>query len=68
MTCILVVDDEADQRLRIKHVLVQQGYQVLQAGDGVEALAILKDRGRADRHHRLGNAQSRWPAVVPGHS
>jgi sigma-B regulation protein RsbU (phosphoserine phosphatase) len=43
MTRILVVDDEADQRLRIKHLLTQQGYQVLEAGDGFEALEVLQN-------------------------
>jgi sigma-B regulation protein RsbU (phosphoserine phosphatase) len=42
MTRILIVDDEPDQRLRIKFVLTKQGYEIVEAGDGVEALAVLQ--------------------------
>jgi DNA-binding response OmpR family regulator len=35
---ILVVDDERDVRTLVAHILVDQGYEVDQAGDGREAL------------------------------
>lgn len=35
---ILVVDDERDVRTLVCHILIDQGYQVDQAGDGREAL------------------------------
>lgn len=37
---ILVVDDESRMRKLVKDFLVKQGYQVLEAGDGSEALDI----------------------------
>lgn len=39
---ILVVDDEVLVRLALESVLKRNGYQVLQAGDGDEALDILQ--------------------------
>jgi len=42
---ILVVDDEARIRSQVRELLLQEGYQPLEAADGVEALAIL---GRED--------------------
>lgn len=41
---ILVVDDEADLVDNIRLALEAEGYQVLTAGDGVEALAVLQSR------------------------
>ncbi len=37
--CILVVDDERDLRDSIAELLVDEGYDVEEAGDGAEALA-----------------------------
>ena len=37
----LVVDDELDVREYLKEVLDGEGFEVLQAGDGVEALALV---------------------------
>ena len=42
-TCILVVDDEAAIRGLVERVLQQQGYQVLMAGDGLEAVEIFEE-------------------------
>ena len=39
-TKILVVDDESRMRKLVKDFLVKQGYEVLEAGDGAEALDI----------------------------
>ena len=44
---ILVVDDEPDVRLFLKTVLEDAGFQVLTAGDGVEAMDII-ERERPD--------------------
>jgi two-component system, sensor histidine kinase and response regulator len=38
---VLVVDDEPDIRESLKDVLVDEGYQVMLAGNGREALALL---------------------------
>lgn len=40
---ILVVDDESRMRKLVKDFLVKQGYEVLEAGDGSEALDIFFD-------------------------
>jgi two-component system response regulator AtoC len=40
---ILVVDDEAKMRRLLEIMLTQMGYAVLQAADGVEALALLAE-------------------------
>ena len=37
---ILVVDDESRMRKLVRDFLVRQGYEVLEAGDGEEALDI----------------------------
>ncbi|MCI9177623.1 MAG: response regulator transcription factor [Clostridia bacterium] len=42
---ILVVDDEARMRKLIKDFLNQKGYQILEAGDGEEALKIFEENG-----------------------
>lgn len=39
---ILVVDDEKVTRLNVQHVLDKEGYEVVSASSGVEALEILK--------------------------
>jgi class 3 adenylate cyclase/signal transduction histidine kinase/CheY-like chemotaxis protein len=44
---ILVVDDQIDLRILIQRILVQVPYNVLEAGDGQEAFAILQ---RIDQH------------------
>jgi PAS domain S-box-containing protein len=41
--CILVVEDEDSLRLMVRMVLKRQGYQVVCASSGVEALALWKD-------------------------
>jgi len=38
---ILVVDDEANARFALKTILVDEGYEVAEAADGEEALALL---------------------------
>jgi CheY-like chemotaxis protein len=43
--CVLVVDDESAVRLFVSCTLEREGYDVLGAGDGVEALELLERRG-----------------------
>lgn len=43
---ILVVDDESRMRKLVKDFLGREGYQVLEAGDGMEAMEVFYD----DRH------------------
>ena len=40
---ILVVDDESRMRQLIKDFLMQKGYQILEAGDGEEALKVFEE-------------------------
>ena len=37
---ILVVDDESRMRKLVKDFLGREGYQVLEAGDGMEAMEV----------------------------
>jgi DNA-binding NtrC family response regulator len=41
---ILVVDDEEDARLALAKILVNEGYDVASAGNGIEALDFLRKR------------------------
>lgn len=45
LATILVVDDDATVRKVTKKILESAGYSVLTAGDGIEALSRLRDRG-----------------------
>ena len=45
MSCVLVVDDEKDFRFLFSRHFRKRGYEVLEAGDGVEALEIFERRG-----------------------
>jgi CheY-like chemotaxis protein len=45
---VLVVDDNADIRMLLRAVLEQSGHGVLEAGDGAEALARLRDENEVD--------------------
>ena len=40
---ILVVDDESRMRKLVKDFLGREGYQVLEAGDGMEAMEVFYD-------------------------
>ena len=48
MTRILVVDDERDVREVVKTTLQENGYQVVEATDGVEAYAAAAVAGKPD--------------------
>jgi two-component system sensor histidine kinase/response regulator len=41
-SCILVVDDDDDVRTSLQMVLEIEGYEIVTAGNGVEALALLR--------------------------
>lgn len=46
---VLLVDDEASVRLYVTTVLRREGFQVLEAADGVDALTMLREiRGAVD--------------------
>jgi two-component system, chemotaxis family, chemotaxis protein CheY len=42
MVTVLIVDDSATVRTQAKHALVGAGFTVLEAADGVQALAVLE--------------------------
>jgi len=44
-TSVLVVDDRPDVRLSLLYMLEASGYEVAEAGEGREALAIISKRG-----------------------
>lgn len=41
---ILIVEDDADLRRMWKHTLAMEGYEVLEAGDGIDALSWIEQR------------------------
>lgn len=43
-SCVLVVDDEASQRFVLRQYLASEGYEVVEAADGVSALEVLRSR------------------------
>lgn len=47
-TTVMVVDDEPFVRTLCRRMLEDAGYQVYEAGDGVDALALLAELGRVD--------------------
>jgi two-component system response regulator (stage 0 sporulation protein F) len=44
---VLIVDDDAEMRALLRDVLGREGYQVVEAGDGAEAIVALR-AGRFD--------------------
>ena len=49
MTRILVVDDEPEVREVVKSTLKEKGYQVVEAGNGVESYAAAADAAVAEK-------------------
>jgi DNA-binding NtrC family response regulator len=47
-TKILVVDDEPHIRSLLRNLLSRQGYQIIEAGDGAEALSLCKREAKFD--------------------
>ena len=45
MARILVVDDAAFMRMRLKNVLAEEGYEVIEAANGVEAVEAYGEHG-----------------------
>ncbi len=57
---VLVVDDEPDVRGFVGRVLQRDGYEVLEAADGVEALALLQQQAG---HVRIVVTDIRMPRM-----
>jgi two-component system chemotaxis response regulator CheY len=45
---ILIVDDSSSLRMVVQMALTRAGYEVLQAGDGKEGLAVLEKAGKVN--------------------
>ncbi len=45
MTTVLVVDDDPMVRMLVQETLATRGLQVFEAGDGLEAIEFLAERG-----------------------
>lgn len=43
MPKVMVVDDAASMRLRCRQMLVENGFEVAEAGNGIEAIAVYKE-------------------------
>ena len=43
---VLAIDDSRTMRQMVNHALVEAGYRVLQAADGIEGLEVLQAHGR----------------------
>ena len=72
---VLVVDDEQPVRVTLKEVLSREGYEVLIASDGQEALQVMGDTAvdlvmvdlkmeGMDGLTLVGEIKQRWPATV----
>lgn len=58
---ILVVDDESRMRKLVHDFLAREGYEVLEAGDGEEALDIfLSAEGHSTAGARYNDAKDKW--------
>ena len=63
---ILVVDDESRMRKLVKDFLGREGYQVLEAGDGMEAMEVFYDEKRyCTDHSGCDDAKNGWLAGMP---
>lgn len=73
---VLVVDDDAQARAIVQRLLERLGFEVLEAGDGIEALELLDARApdlacvlldltipRMDGHECLAHLRERAPAL-----
>ena len=64
---ILVVDDESRMRKLVKDFLSKKNFQVLEAGDGEEAMDIFyKEKDIASGDPGRDDAEDGWLGSVPG--
>jgi DNA-binding NtrC family response regulator len=72
---VLVVDDEQPVQVTLKEVLSREGYEVLTASSGQEALQVMRDTAidlvmvdlkmeGMDGLALMGEIKQRWPATV----
>ena len=55
---ILVVDDESRMRKLVKDFLGREGYQVLEAGDGMEAMEVFMMKRYCTDHSGCDDAKN----------
>ena len=53
---IMVVDDESRMRKLVRDFLTREGYKVIEAGDGEEAVDLFYGRLRRRTEHEIGRA------------
>ena len=62
---ILVVDDESRMRKLVKDFLQREGYSVLEAGDGMEAMDIFYEQKNRSGDSGCDDAEDGWMADMP---
>lgn len=62
---ILVVDDESRMRKLVRDFLVREDYEVLEAGDGEEALDIFYKEKNIDDYFRRHDAKDQRMGCLP---
>ena len=60
---ILVVDDESRMRKLVKDFLEREGYQVIEAGDGMEAMEQFYDEKDDAKNGRLAGMPRSAPVI-----
>ena len=64
---ILVVDDESRMRKLVRDFLVKKDFEVLEAGDGEEALDVFyNEKKYSIGHFRCNDAKDQWLGCVQG--
>lgn len=48
MTRILIAEDECDLRKRLSMLLLEEGFETIEASDGAEALRLIENEGQLD--------------------
>ncbi len=61
MTTILIVDDDRKITDMLRRTLIYEGYRVVTAADGEEALIKAQSERPGSRHPRLADAQAQRP-------
>ena len=59
------MDDESRMRKLVKDFLTREGYTVLEARDGMEAMDLFTKIKRLPDHFRCNDAENGWLAGVP---
>jgi DNA-binding response OmpR family regulator len=63
----LIVDDSSAMRAILGMTLKRQGFEMVQAKDGMDALAVLENRTARPDSDRLEHAGDEWIAIAGAH-